>query len=304
MWLLPWSLSCSCLFMFLRNITFDQSKPPLTMRQILAGAFILCNSPLPLQPSVEQDVSPVRSSHSLISSNFLNSKLLLHQFFIRTWFLSLAEDFQPGSCPRLTCYVTTIRCWTFKAQARHHFHATNDSLFGVSSFSTLFHHHFRHERFTVRRIIIFNSFSSASPRTIHCSAHHHFRHERFTVRCIIIWHFQLFCRSSLLSRPSLPPSALQPRLRGASHLQRLRAAITASSATTRQSRVATAPHHPRLSVSALFLSSSSRVLFLLQSTSVAMPDFFRACLIANDKRLWTHWTVHTLYYHVSNFIPL
>ena len=52
---------------------------------------------------------------------------------------------------------------------------------------------------------------------------------------------------------SLPPSALQPRLHGASHLKDSEH-ITASSTTSRRPRVHPAPHH-RLLVSALFTAS-------------------------------------------------
>ena len=58
------------------------------------------------------------------------------------------------------------------------------------------------------------------------------------------------CRSPTTPSRSLPPSALQPRLYGASHLK-TPSIITASSITSPHPRVHPAPHH-RLLVSALF----------------------------------------------------
>ena len=82
------------------------------------------------------------------------------------------------------------------------------------------------------------------------------------------------CRLPTLSSRSLPPSALQPRLYGASHLKSP-SAITASSTTSRRPRVHPAPHH-RLLVSALFAASFASSTSYASLSSAAIAGHSRA----------------------------
>ena len=82
------------------------------------------------------------------------------------------------------------------------------------------------------------------------------------------------CRLPTLSSRSLPPSALQPRLYGASHLKSP-SAITASSITSRRPRVHPAPHH-RLLVSALFAASFASSTSYASLSSAAIAGHSRA----------------------------
>ena len=83
------------------------------------------------------------------------------------------------------------------------------------------------------------------------------------------------CRSpTTSSRSTLPPSALQPRLYGASHLK-TPSAITASSTTSRRPRVHPALHH-RLLVSALFAASFASSTSYASLSSAAIAGHSRA----------------------------
>ena len=113
------------------------------------------------------------------------------------------------------------------------------------------------------------------------------------------------CRSSTSpSRSSLPPSALQPRLHGASHLKDSEH-ITASSTTSRRPRVHPAPHH-RLLVSALFYCFPRivHIHVLHYSSSVAIAGLSRARLLAIDIKNYGH-IGHFIHFSfcASLFIP-
>ena len=134
---------------------------------------------------------------------------------------------------------------------------------------------------------------------------HHRHHSHHRPRCILRAPHPSethACRSSTTPSRSLPPSALQPRLHGASHLKSP-SIITASSAISRRPRVYPAPHH-RLLVSSLYphiVHSTSNASLLPQR----QPDFLRARYSPTISRLTdtldTSFTFHLCFIHFCIF---
>ena len=119
---------------------------------------------------------------------------------------------------------------------------------------------------------------------------HHRHHSHHRPRCILRAPHPSethACRSSTTPSRSLPPSALQPRLHGASHLKSP-SIITASSAISRRPRVYPAPHH-RLLVSSLSRASSTPrptpVFFRSDSRTFSAHDYRQRC--QDSRTLWT-----------------
>ena len=208
----------------------------------------------------------LRDFHDFLHSHF-HLCLSQHHYLIALH-QPPAEMLQPGRCPSS--------------------HFTEDSGVLTSSFGLLCSPDSRTSlrllaRFTAASWLSFTiDYSTAYLRATHwpvraivASQHRHHPHHRPS--CILRAPHPSethACRLPTLSSRSLPPSALQPRLYGASHLKSP-SAITASSTTSRRPRVHPAPHH-RLLVSALFAASFASSTSYASLSSAAIAGHSRA----------------------------